>query len=294
MTRQPPSPETRTHCPRRGFTLIELLVVISIIALLIALLLPSLDKARESARSTICKSNLRQVGMGFAVYAESYDGFMPHPAGDPYGFPNPPDTRANGYRIDWPLFYMEWQGGPDPSGDSDMISYWDWGGGNDPSPTPSGMREAVDVYQCPTQAQQTRNGWEGWGNNHFDYQLVEPSNRPGVSQNLRHWWRMNELESNAVMITERAGLESFSGMTWGASYWAYLYAGGGSEWDGNGIDPNGDGVNRSHGWHHDRGQNVLFPGGNVTYMKRDVLMPFWDVGDYRIAAWYGDPDRGLY
>ncbi len=57
----------RTH--RTGFTLIELLVVISIIALLVALLLPALQGAREAMRRTVCQSNQRQVGLGFAAYA---------------------------------------------------------------------------------------------------------------------------------------------------------------------------------------------------------------------------------
>jgi|GEM_PF-423909 len=59
----------RSH---KGFTLIELLVVISIIALLIALLLPALAKAKKLSESTVCLSNLRQVGLAYQEYVSEY------------------------------------------------------------------------------------------------------------------------------------------------------------------------------------------------------------------------------
>lgn len=61
---------------RRGFTLVELLVVIGIIALLISILLPSLNRARESAKTTQCLSNLRQIGNALATYAAEWQGHV--------------------------------------------------------------------------------------------------------------------------------------------------------------------------------------------------------------------------
>lgn len=62
---------------RRAFTLIELLVVIAIIALLISVLLPSLALARRAGREVVCRSNLRQYGIGIELYAQQSKEFIP-------------------------------------------------------------------------------------------------------------------------------------------------------------------------------------------------------------------------
>ena len=69
--------------PAAAFTLVELLVVISIIALLISILLPSLKKAREQTKSVVCLANLKSLSTGVLIYASEYNGVLPghlHPA----------------------------------------------------------------------------------------------------------------------------------------------------------------------------------------------------------------------
>ena len=63
---------------RRGFTLIELLVVIAIIALLMAILMPALQRVKKQARTIICKSNLGQYGLAARMYIDDSDGYLPY------------------------------------------------------------------------------------------------------------------------------------------------------------------------------------------------------------------------
>src|ERR1700712_2986656 len=91
---------------RRGFTLIELLVVIAIIGVLIALLLPAVQAAREAARRVQCANNLKQIGLALHNYHSLYDTF-PMGAGAGYMDAGVPDDWCSWSPQAFLLPYLE-------------------------------------------------------------------------------------------------------------------------------------------------------------------------------------------
>jgi prepilin-type N-terminal cleavage/methylation domain-containing protein/prepilin-type processing-associated H-X9-DG protein len=82
---------TESKPQRRAFTLLELLVVMAIIALLAALLLPTLSRAKQQAGAAVCANNLRQLGLAFVLYCETHNDTFPAPGSASIYGPQPED-----------------------------------------------------------------------------------------------------------------------------------------------------------------------------------------------------------
>jgi prepilin-type N-terminal cleavage/methylation domain-containing protein/prepilin-type processing-associated H-X9-DG protein len=141
---------------RTGFTLVELLVVIGIIALLISILLPALNRAREAARTVQCLSNVRQLGMAAMLHAHERGGYVP-PATDHWLVVNHHDPgkskfhyRDDGFLMDWAsalLHYMGRTGSRDNFQDLPLDQHKIFRCPSDPwlNAAPPGLRIGINV-----------------------------------------------------------------------------------------------------------------------------------------------------
>jgi prepilin-type N-terminal cleavage/methylation domain-containing protein/prepilin-type processing-associated H-X9-DG protein len=163
--------QIRTNFRRRGFTLVELLVVIGIIALLIGILLPTLNRARESARQVKCMSNMRQLAQASIMWSQEHRGYMVVRAGgnevyrsDPstgritqVGTPTANDIRDQANWIAWQRVTDPITGGPG-NGRDENITYSALtrylGGKQVIHTTPDEANRAnatlEEVYRCPS------------------------------------------------------------------------------------------------------------------------------------------------
>ncbi|PQO34899.1 DUF1559 domain-containing protein [Bremerella cremea] len=196
---------------RAGFTLVELLVVIAIIGVLIALLLPAVQQAREAARRMQCTNNLKQIGLAFHNFQDTY-GHLPYGARD--GNENSsPDTCCSSHVVSgWSWLYhilpfIEQQ------------NIYNLGDVNNPSGTEKIVSQsAVESYYCPSRRPVSayggyyRSDYAGnAGERHSDGARVATSTgahgvvrHPGISNAKLTIERIQDGSSNTLMVGEKA------------------------------------------------------------------------------------------
>ena len=166
---------------KKGFTLIELLVVIAIIAILAAMLLPVLSRARERARMAVCINNLKQIVLAARMYMEDWDGWLP---------------LHNGYNDNWMVSLAK----------SDA-------GGN--------YIKDINVFICPSSYayKPLPQGYK-WPNK-YTYSIFYNGAAPMLRTNISELMRYSQIHNKSVsdMIYVCDGWRNMSG--WGGWPWVY-------------------------------------------------------------------------
>ncbi|MCC7191504.1 MAG: DUF1559 domain-containing protein [Phycisphaeraceae bacterium] len=259
-----------------GFTLVELLVVISIIALLIALLLPALGKARETTRATVCSNNLHQLGIGMHSYAADHQDSLPR-------FPTIVDSVTGTIRystLEWFRFNPGYvNGGP-------------------VGPTVPEQRNLFllgthsKVFDCPSTTNKTNYYCSGVGfitgaDKIFDYLFNTRFNvthgiqsLDGIANLVTKW---DQLPRNQIVLMDQheinrwgstiplGGSPPIPGST-SSEVWAM--------WIGAFLGVPSTSSDHHPGVHHNGGANILFPGGNVSRTPAKSYLPGYESGSW--------------
>lgn len=171
-------------CKAKGFTLIELLVVIAIIALLMAILMPALNRAREQGKRGVCLSNLRGLMLAWILYADENDDRLVNGDSEEYGdFETQTRmyARGKGHYHERPWVLRDWQRGMTLDDKKNAIV----NGALFP------YCKAIDLYKCPT-GRKARNELRL-------YTIVD-------SMNCKNWDHRSDMPGS-VMIKKRMGID---------------------------------------------------------------------------------------
>lgn len=236
---------------RRAFTLIELLVVISVIAILMAVLLPALARAKEQGKRLVCASHVRSLGMANAIYADESDGWYV-----------PIIDRTLGTDFYWPanqrfrllLGYKDKQG----PGESE----WD---------APKEYRCPSDLVAMQERQDEQYTSWISYGGNVTDWYT------PGTN-----WMTMPFVgQRNTSVVSPGSELFFSEGNDWWLHWKGANYQIG---WDVLGHDTimpyKNVGCDGPVLYRHAEGVNLAFYDGHTEYMKKDRVysQDDWDNG----------------
>ena len=148
MYQERPDPMNLRFHPRpRGFTLVELLVVIGIIAVLVGLLLPALNRAREQANTVQCLSNLRQIGTAIVNYAADNQGYL---VPGRYDASTYPASTTVAELENWATILVNNRYLPTPPQVTSINTMWDSSYGTSVFRCPSGLNNRNDINGTPS------------------------------------------------------------------------------------------------------------------------------------------------
>ena len=251
---------------RRGFTLIELLVVIAIIAILIALLLPAVQQAREAARRSQCKNNVKQIGLALHNYHDTFRAF-------PAAFYRGTTTSPGWGWVAMILPYID---------QAPLYNKLDTGSVK-PSATASTLVQTVlSAYRCPSDTgkatNSNRNNWGTsnyagvWGSGDANESISSGNGIFSASSSVR-MRDITDGTSNTIGIGERAygrlGSDNYNGAIWAGICDAGKYAS--NIWS---LNTGSKSINGTDDWsfssQHVGGVHFLLMDGSVRFISENT------------------------
>ena len=283
---------------KRGFTLIELLVVIAIIALLLSILMPALQQVKERGRRIACRSNLKQLGMAYTMYAQMYGGrFVPVEVWD-----NDLADKAldsGGYDVILPSGEVITPYIPIWCANKQFLKLLDERAaenlGYELVPNPADYYALPKEFRCPSYPKKkpddvasTTITQTSYAPNTTDWaRAVEEFGEPSAEEQAMS----EQIWDRGVKVTEikrPAGKILFTdAMGVYVSWYGGNYV---NHWDEHGEIPWGyrDAQGEDHGqevmYRHSDGANVIFCDGHTEYRKKDEMFYFLDGNRPNLAA----------
>lgn len=241
--------------PRQAYSLIELLVVLAIITLLMALLLPAIQKVRAAADSLRCRNNLRQIGIACHHYHNDY-GTLP-----PGGIEWRPAGNTTKRQLAWSAFILPYLEQDNLNRQLDLSKPFDH------PANATAAAQVVPIYLCPS-SRRTDTTIQGRGacdyGGIFGERIMSPNNPPKGVMIYDRAFRLTDIRdgtSQTLMISEDAGFTD-------------------GQWiNGRNIFDQAFAINQAPAWENDirsdhpLGANGLFADASVRFLPQTMSLP---------------------